>query len=50
MGEGKLRSFEGWMISHLAVGAGFSAFVTLLIPPNATRINSNAAEPLGILT
>ena len=38
------RSFEGWMISNLAMGAGFSAFVALLIPPYITGITGNAAD------
>ncbi len=32
------------MISNLAVGAGFSAFVALLIPPYITGITGNAAD------
>ncbi len=38
------RSFEWWMISNLAIGAGFSAFVALLIPPYVTEITGSAAE------
>ena len=38
------RSFQGWMISNLAMGAGFSAFVALLIPPYITGITGNAAD------
>ncbi len=32
------------MISNLAIGAGFSAFVALLIPPYVTEATGNAAE------
>ena len=38
------RRFEWWMVSNLAVGAGFSAFVALLIPPYVTEITGSAAE------
>jgi len=31
--QAKGPAFEWWMISNLAMGAGFSAFVALLIPP-----------------
>ena len=37
-------AFEWWMISNLAVGAGFSAFVALLIPPFVTGATGNAAD------
>ena len=37
------RSFEWWMISNLAVGAGFSAFVALLIPPYVTQATGSAS-------
>ncbi|MDH3680703.1 MAG: MFS transporter [Acidimicrobiia bacterium] len=30
-------SFEWWMLSNFAVGAGFSAFIALLIPPYVTE-------------
>ena len=38
------RSFEWWMISNLAIGAGFSAFVALLIPPYITEATGSAAN------
>jgi predicted MFS family arabinose efflux permease len=38
------RAFEWWMISSLAIGAGYSAFVALLIPPYVTELSGNAAE------
>jgi MFS family permease len=37
-------SFEWWMVSNLAMGAGFSAFVALLIPPFVTESTGNAAD------
>ncbi len=40
----KARSFEWWMVSNLAMGAGFSAFVALLIPPYVTEVTGSAAE------
>ncbi len=44
MATSKQRAFEGWMISNLAMGAGFSAFVALLIPPYITGITGSAAD------
>jgi predicted MFS family arabinose efflux permease len=38
------RSFEWWMVSNLAIGAGFSAFVALLIPPYVIEVTGSAAE------
>ena len=40
----KARSFEWWMVSNLGLGAGFSAFVALLIPPYVTEVTGSAAE------
>jgi len=37
-------AFEWWMISNLAMGAGFSAFVALLIPPFVTEATGKAAD------
>ena len=37
-------AFEWWMISNLAFGAGFSAFISLLIPPFVTDVTGNAAD------
>ena len=42
--NGKGSSFEPWMISNIAIGAGFSAFVVLLIPPYVTDVTGNAAD------
>ena len=41
---GKAPAFQWWMISNLGVGAGFSAFVALLIPPYITQLSGSAAE------
>jgi MFS family permease len=38
------RAFEWWMVSSLAIGAGYSAFVALLIPPYVTELSGSAAE------
>ena len=37
-------AFECWMIANLAQGAGFSAFIALLIPPYITQTTGNAAD------
>jgi len=37
-------AFEWWMVSNIAFGAGFSAFVSLLIPPFVTDVTGNAAD------
>lgn len=37
-------AFEWWMVSFFALGAGFSAFVSLLIPPFVTQATGNAAD------
>ena len=41
--EDKGSAFEWWMIANIAMGAGFSAFVALLIPPYVTESTGNAA-------
>jgi predicted MFS family arabinose efflux permease len=38
------RAFEWWMVANVAMGAGFSAFVALLIPPFVTETTGNAAD------
>ncbi len=38
------RSFEAWMISFIAAGAGWAAFISLLIPPFVTESTGNAAD------
>jgi len=40
----KGRSFEAWMISFIAAGAGWAAFISLLIPPFVTKSTGNAAD------
>ena len=37
-------AFQWWMSANLAVGAGFAAFVALLIPPFVTEATGNPAE------
>ena len=43
-GNGNGRSFQWWMISFIAAGAGWSAFISLLIPPFVTESTGNAAD------
>lgn len=43
-GQGNGRSFEWWMISFIAAGAGWAAFISLLIPPFVTESTGNAAD------
>ena len=42
--NGNDRSFEWWMISFIAAGAGWAAFISLLIPPFVTESTGNAAD------
>ena len=37
-------AFEWWMFSFIAAGAGWSAFISLLIPPYITGVTGNAAD------
>ena len=37
-------AFEWWMIANIAIGAGFSAFVALLIPSYITQTTGSAAD------
>jgi predicted MFS family arabinose efflux permease len=37
-------AFEWWMIANIAIGAGFSAFVALLIPAYITQTSGSAAD------
>ena len=37
-------AFEWWMFSFIAAGAGWSAFISLLIPPYITGAAGNAAD------
>ena len=38
------HSFEWWMVSFIAGGAGWAAFISLLIPPFVTETTGNAAD------
>ena len=38
------RSFEWWMFSFIGAGAGWAAFISLLIPPYVTESTGNAAD------
>ena len=40
----KESSFQWWMISFIAAGAGWAAFISLLIPPFVTESTGNAAD------
>ncbi len=40
----KGSSFEWWMISFIAAGAGWAAFISLLIPPFVTESTGSAAD------
>ena len=40
----KGSAFEWWMFAFIAGGAGFSAFISLLIPPYVTESTGNAAN------
>jgi predicted MFS family arabinose efflux permease len=40
----KGSAFQWWMVSNIAFGAGFSAFISLLIPPFVTDVTGNAAD------
>lgn len=42
--NGNGRSFEWWMISFVAAGAGWAAFISLLIPPFVTESTGSAAD------
>ena len=37
-------AFEWWMFSFIAGGAGWAAFISLLIPPYVTESTGNAAD------
>ena len=40
----KGSAFQWWMLSYFGLGAGFSAFVRLLIPPYVTEATGSAAQ------
>ncbi len=37
-------AFQSWMFANVAIGAGFSAFVALLVPPYITQATGSASE------
>ena len=41
---GNGRYFEWWMISFVAAGAGWAAFISLLVPPFVTESTGNPAD------
>lgn len=43
------RPFEWWMTANFAMGAGFSAFMALLIPPYVTEVTSDAAAAGSVM-
>ena len=43
------RPFEWWMTSNFAMGAAFSAFMALLIPPYVTEVTSDAAAAGAVM-
>ena len=47
VGGRKPGMLQGWMAANFAVGAGFSAFMALLIPPYVTEVTSDAAAPVS---
>ena len=42
--QAKGPAFEWWMFSFIAAGAGWAAFISLLIPPYITGVTGNAAD------
>ena len=42
--EAKQPSFQSWMFANVAVGAGFTAFVALLVPPYITQATGSASD------
>ena len=42
-------SFQPWMVANFAVGAGFSAFISLLIPPYVTQVSGGEASAAGVV-
>ena len=42
--QAKGPAFEWWMVSFVAAGAGWAAFIALLIPPYITQVTGNAAD------
>jgi MFS family permease len=42
--KSKPPAFQPWMFANVAVGAGFAAFVALLVPPYITQATGSASE------
>lgn len=42
--EAKQPAFQSWMFANVAVGAGFTAFVALLVPPYITQATGSASD------
>ncbi len=42
--SGSAKTFEWWMLTMFAMGAAYSAFVSLLIPPFVTEVTGNASS------
>ena len=41
---GSAKTFEPWMLTMFAMGAAYSAFVSLLIPPFVSEVTGNASS------
>ncbi len=39
----QVKTFEWWMMSNFAMGAGYSAFISLLIPPFVKEVSGDAS-------
>jgi MFS family permease len=42
--EGRQPAFQMWMVANVAVGAGWAAFVALLVPPYITEATGSASK------
>lgn len=42
--NGKQPAFQWWMASNVAVGAGWAAFIALLVPPYITQATGSASQ------
>ena len=45
----RVRTFEWWMLSNFAIGAGYSAFISLLIPPFVKEASGGDASAAGVV-
>ena len=41
--NGQAKTFEWWMLANFAIGAGYSAFVSMLIPPFVKEVAGDAS-------